>query len=53
MLHGVADGEEAAVLLRLGTDEEVSFERSSHNTRVLRPSDVVREVTFGHLETGD
>ena len=52
VFHRVSDGEQAAMLLRLGAHEEIALESAGHHSRVLRPSDVVGEVTLGDLVAG-
>lgn len=53
VLHRVTDGQEPAVLLGLGPDEQVSLQGSCHDPGVFRPPDEVGKVALGDLVAGE
>ena len=52
VLHGMSDVQQAAVLLRLRADEDVSFQAAGHHSDVLRTPDVIRKVDLRNRITG-
>lgn len=48
VFHGILDGEEAAMLLRLRSDEYVTFQRTGHNAYMFGPTDAeITRVLWG------